>query len=648
MKKVVLAFICLMVCITLVGCGNQNASISSNITNKIDKLENTINTIKFATNEDILLTSTNHNINEIQQAGIFNKGPIYPNINSYGNYYGGMYGMYPYGGFGGYSGYGAYMPYYPYGYNNFSNPAFNNVGFNTINNPAYRNITNGIFPSNIDTYRINSITKDGKTTTTINTYKDGKQIDSRTEEYPAQTTNTRLQNLSSVCNSCLASNNYSEQLKNEVLNNIQNVRQSASKIKNNGIKLTSEQKSAINEHLNSISHLTSKINMNKGEYNTELKNVKSSKAKYTLAPSNISAKYLKLMSCIDSRNAQMQSVLNSLVGLNNCINNQTQESYYWNTTTTNNNSQSQNLNNNCDNCISNDCSNCPDCSSCTTCNDCSNCANCENCNNCTNCINCSNCEDCKDCENCINCKGLIGAKNCIDNKCQDNNSNEQILPNENSEVQNKETNNQNLDTNNNSQNSSTDNNQDISNDDNIIAPAPSIAEIPVTDNKTSETTIKTNHFEPNIEETRTENDNIIEDKLINPAKEVIDDVKDSFENVAHKTGQPKPNPPIDKRDIIQNGDAENSEFLSNEEDNQVEHNKYINENLELKERRLERIREHQRNLMERKAVENKEHLSQKESFRVEYPNQEHNSQTPTHTGSISNENPYENNKGLTA
>ena len=217
MKKIILTFVCLMVSITLVGCGNQSASISANITNKLDKLESTINTIKFATNEDIMLVQTTNN--QIKPTGLFGNGAYYPNINSYGNYYGGMYGMNPYGGF---AGYNSYMPYYPYG--NFGNPAFNNIGFNPINNPAYnRNITNGIFPSNIDTYRINSVTKDGKTTTTINTYKNGKQIDSRTEETTAPIANTRLQNLSSVCDSCLASNSYSQQLKNEILNNIQKI-----------------------------------------------------------------------------------------------------------------------------------------------------------------------------------------------------------------------------------------------------------------------------------------------------------------------------------------------------------------------------------------------------------------------------------------
>ena len=656
MKKIILAVVSLLVCITLVGCGNQNANISANINNKMNKLESTINSIRYATMEDIAFYQQAVNQNQIKPAGIFNQNPYYSNINSYGNYYGGMYGMYPYAGYG-------YMPYYPYGYNNaFANPGFNNIGLGNIGNnnynPMVRNITNGIFPSNIDTYRINSVTKNGKTTTTINTYKEGKQVNSYTEESDAPISNTRLQNLSSVCNSCLASSNFTTQLKSDILANIKNVRESANSIKNNGIKLSKEQKHAITEYLDSISRSVSKINTSKGEYNKELANVKKSKIRYTLAPSNLSAKYLKLMGCIDNRNAQMQSVLNTLIGLDNCINNKTQTSYYWNTTTNTQNNQS---------CPNGNCTNCPDC---TNCNDCTNCENC---------INCKNCEDCKDCENCVNCKGLTGAKNCIGNNCQnqtettENNANaSNTQPNTNTP----NTDTQNTEQNTNSNNQSTTNNQDISSD-NINTPtAPSTAEIPVTDNKTSNNTIDVNN-QTNLQQT-THSDDVIRDNFLQK------DTSNESTPVRHTPKKVFP----DSEKIITNGDAENPEFLNENQDKRFLHNKYENKNLARQETRLEKIKEgrekiannHQSMTTNNTNTNQPEQPQPKSTFKVDnvrnhtqqtthkdnrnivektidkvtdkaenvIQNINHKAQTATQTNSILNENPYKNNKGLTA
>ena len=605
MKKILLSLVCIMLCISLVGCGNQNASISANINGKLDKLESTINSIHFATAEELALTSTSGGI---VPTGLFGQGAV-PNINSYGNYYGGMFGMNPYAGFG------AYMPYYPYGA--FSAPmygggAFNNTMFNTIGagavNPSYRNITNGIFPSNIDTYRISSITKDGKTTTTINTYKDGKEVESRTEETVAPITNTRMQNLSAVCNSCIASSDYSQSLKNNVLAGIKSVRKSAAQIKNKGIKLSNEQKSAVNEYLDAIARTTNKLNMNKGEYNTELKNVRSSKARYTLAPANLGARYTKLMSCIDARNVQLQSALNSLVGLDNCIHNQTQSSFWG---VVNGSQGSTNKN-------------------CETCED------------------CQNCETCKDCKTCEDCKNWATTNDDTANSESENNSSSSAENNDKSE--------------------------DLSNN-NVSPNAPSTAEIPVTDDKTSDSeiaisddktshgVIETNHFEPNldghrpnIEQTRTESDNIIEDNFVEPAKDIADGIEKGVDSL-RKVGMPKEYPPVHEADIIKNVD-ENPEFLAErDEDKRLVHNKYEDEVLARKEQRLERIREHQKRILERRQADNQNattndtapsrashtaNSDSKSGFRVE------KEPRITYGDSISNENEHENNKSLTA
>ena len=108
------------------------------------------------------------------------------NTNAYGYPYGigglnGFWGGYGYGMPYGFGGYGM-----PYGINTYNPYAFNRQGYNPNGFGRY---------TNIDTYRINKLTEDGHTKTTIDTYHNGEPtahddfVENQTEEN-AQSTPT--------------------------------------------------------------------------------------------------------------------------------------------------------------------------------------------------------------------------------------------------------------------------------------------------------------------------------------------------------------------------------------------------------------------------------------------------------------------------
>lgn len=439
MKRFLLAVSVVLLSVALVACTATQSTVGANIDNNLERLTNTLNNIKTVENSEIAYYDLTDENGALEQVGLFNGGynTSYPNVNTYAIPPFTNYGMYPinsiYGVNGAYNGVnGAYNgvngAYNGIGnnlnYNNFNAGYFNN-GYNAglfnnkygYNNGTFNNGLGALWGSNIDTYRINSVTKDGKNYTTLNTYRNGQPV--RTSATTTDTTdgnvqNVELVNLSNVCNNCIVSNTYNNSLKAEIFSNIDYAKKLSFSIKNNEITLSAEQSNTITDLLDNIARTTSKINMTRGELNSEINNVKISKTSYQSSPYTVNSKYVKLLSCMDTQNSYLQSILNSLLQLENCVDGSCQTSYPWNGTVTNGT---------CPNCVTTDgactnCTDCPDCTSCADCGTCTNCLSCSDCTNCTNCVNCGSCTDCTDCincENCTNCSNLANAKNCTNN-----------------------------------------------------------------------------------------------------------------------------------------------------------------------------------------------------------------------------------------
>ena len=173
MKRFLILALAIMLTLTLVGCGNTNASLASNMNNSLNKLNNYIKNIDTIADNEIVVsdlisdtaittmrtTKPTDKISNAEELDIKNVGGnafVVPNYNrntdTYGNYYnvnnrfGYGYNGYGYNGYNGGIGYGLPNGYgygygnpygYGYGYNNF----YNGYGYNG----------NGIVGTNIDT-----------------------------------------------------------------------------------------------------------------------------------------------------------------------------------------------------------------------------------------------------------------------------------------------------------------------------------------------------------------------------------------------------------------------------------------------------------------------------------------------------------------
>ena len=414
MKKIVLGLTACVLSAALTACGANQADLGQNLNNKMNNLEKTICSIspilnsEFNVDEPVVEKGV-----QTRQFGQFGNINQFPYFNNYLNgYYGGYmgYGM-PYG----YMGYGLGMPY----------------GINTFNPYLYSNHANpnyGRF-TNIDTYRINQITQDGKTTTTIDSFHNGENTshdefveDAVINNEQTETSNQTPSDNQNLQTFCLISNLYGNQLKEDILENIQSIKSLANDLNTLNNKLSLQQIKSVNEHLNNISRTENKINLQKYEMKQNVKNI-----------DNTNSKYLKLLSSMDTRNTYLQSILNSLLQVENCIDSSCNHGIVWNGINTN----SEWINS----CPHGECNNCTDCNNCQTCNNCSSCTNsggCINCNNCSSCILCTDCTDCegcfncKDCENCTNLANVTGWKNNM--PCENCTQNEQ----ENSQTENTE------------------------------------------------------------------------------------------------------------------------------------------------------------------------------------------------------------------
>ena len=164
-------------------------------------------------------------------------------------------------------------------------------------------------------------------------------------------------------------------------------------IKRNEIKLNSTQISTVNELLDNIVRTQSKLNLTKGEHYQNLKTIQHNKEKTNLEPVSMSSKYIKLLSTMDTRNSYLQSILNSLIEIENCIDGNCQNTYSWNGNANNNLSNTVSNNNIANDLSNNNAENCYDCEK--ECEDCQNCNHCNSCESCYNCHN-NNSNDCFD------------------------------------------------------------------------------------------------------------------------------------------------------------------------------------------------------------------------------------------------------------
>lgn len=387
MKKIFIG-LSAMALTLLVGCNPSNATFATSLDSKMTNLQNTINSI--ATLETT--TFAGDETENVQATSGFMPFNPYGNVNTYGFPF--MYGAYPFGmGYGNY-GYGG-------NFGGYANPYGNYIsGFNYRNNPVANR-----WISNIDTYRINQITKDGETKTTVDSYRNGKHLGQTTLD------DEQSKNLQSICENCFASNTRADQLKTQILQNINMVKDLSNKIKTADIELSHKQVKDVNQHLQNINHAQSKINLARGELNQDFNSVK--KATETQQTDGLDGKYMRLLGTMEARNTYLQNILASLLQVENCIDGNC--GYAWNGTNTNPNWLNNCPNGECNNCQDcNQCTTCNNCGTCTNCNTCTDCANCTSssgCQNCTNCNSCLLCEDCQDCENCFNCKDCINCTN---------------------------------------------------------------------------------------------------------------------------------------------------------------------------------------------------------------------------------------------
>lgn len=124
-----------------------------------------------------------------------------------------------------------------------------------------------------------------------------------------------------ICVSCIGCNNNCNNTINQIQNKIAYIKELSNKIKAGEITINDSQSNAINDLINNITLSCNKINLEKAELNNEISNIKTLKTNYETNSDSLNSKYVRLLSCIDKRNCNLQSILNSLLQIENCINN---------------------------------------------------------------------------------------------------------------------------------------------------------------------------------------------------------------------------------------------------------------------------------------------------------------------------------------
>lgn len=375
MKKFLVLALTFMLMLTLVGCGNTNANLASNMNNSLNKLNNYIKNIDTISDSQIVVsdlisdtaittmrnTKPSDRISNAEELDIKNVGGnafVVPNYNrntdTYGNYYNinNRFG-YGYNGFGnnGYGfgyGMGYGYPYgfggYPYGYNynlyNNGGNGFNgngivgtnidtyrdNVNYNNLYNRVYRNnnivnnpivneTTNKRFNKNINTYR--------DIATNINTYKKANYESRYNANIGYETDlNNHYQKLNNLCAiqiDTLNCNDKTNSLKTRILANISYLNSLAEQIKSGNINVSDTQAKAVKDLLNNANNFANKINTSKNELKTELKSVSNMKLNYSANVDELSSKYIRLLNSLDTRNSYLQNILSSLLQVENTI-----------------------------------------------------------------------------------------------------------------------------------------------------------------------------------------------------------------------------------------------------------------------------------------------------------------------------------------
>lgn len=378
MKKFLILTLAIMLTLTLVGCGNTNASLASNMNNSLNKLNNYIKNIDTIADNEIVVsdlisdtaittmrtTKPTDKILNAEELDIKNVGGnafVVPNYNrntdTYGNYYnvnnrfGYGYNGYGYNGYNGGIGYGLPNGYgygygnpygYGYGYNNFYNGyGYNgngivgtnidtyrdNINYNNLYNRFYRNnnqIGNNLanqtstrrLGKNINTYR--------NIASNINTYKKAN-YESRYDisevgyETDLNAHYQKLNNLCAIQIDTLNCNDQTNSLKTRILANISYLNSLAEQIKSGNISVSDTQAKAVKDLLNNANSFANKINTSKNEVNTELKSVSNMKVNYSANVDELSSKYIRLLNSLDTRNSYLQNILSSLLQVENTI-----------------------------------------------------------------------------------------------------------------------------------------------------------------------------------------------------------------------------------------------------------------------------------------------------------------------------------------
>lgn len=266
-NKILLASVSFGMCMAMLGCAGQT-SLANNINIKMDKIESTINAIDKIENQT------------------FDLGALFNGIISVG----------------------AFNPYYNNNYGNF-NPNYNgNMGYYYNGNNYYRNYGYGnrYYGSNIDTYRpIYNI--------------------DQTSQVSCEISSDQV-NLCNSCKSCQDCNLYCDNLKADIKDNVNHVREIADKIQNGNIELSEEQVESVNELLKNIASTCSKISMSKNELSTILGDYIQSKAGCENCINSTNSKLVRVLGCMDTRNSYLQTILNSLLQIEcvttgNCLEN---------------------------------------------------------------------------------------------------------------------------------------------------------------------------------------------------------------------------------------------------------------------------------------------------------------------------------------
>lgn len=560
MKKLVLGLTACALSVALLGCSASHTAIGHSLDSKMNDLQNTINSIKTISASDIALNAqpqaeTNEESDVTETAVSAYQNP-YGNVNTYAfplmGYYG--YGMYP--GFNPY-GYGMQGVNNMAGYRNFYMP----YGQMPYGMYGYGSNNTGRWVSNIDTYRINSVTQNGETTTTIDSYHNGKHTgqESHTEPSTENQEDTEKANLETTCQICLISNAYGDDLKSEILENIDYVKELSNSIKSFELELSKNQMKSVNELLDNITSTQSKINMSKGEMHKNVQNVMAHKAIAETQPNRVNAKYIKLLGSMDTRNSHLKNILSSLIEMENCIDGNCGFNF------------NQNLRNSnwIKNCPNGECINCTNCSTCDVCQNCKSCTTSSGCNGCINCNSCLLCTDCQGCSNCFNCKDCINCTNIanatgwVNNKpcenCTNSQHNHTEIPQDTNTTSHDAVQNQ----------DSNEVNQDNTTQNQEGGVTTSLPQTPSTGSVRVPSSIQ-GEIKPSIQETSINADNVVEDNLIEEGEFLAEDTdmnnNDYAQNQDHKytteTGEGVEPKTIEEDSIFNENPNENNKALT--------------------------------------------------------------------------------------